>query len=121
FVPCIAILAASYLVRIAHTAPYQKLSVAVVNVFLVGLIGWRAALLHRHFQRYSLSVDQYLNTKTIPQFFHSGVPITYVEHLPTYHCYYEDTCESYSRLFFLMYPDTRIFPLSPRPKPFTQR
>jgi hypothetical protein len=105
------VLAAAVLVRALDASRYVRLLSTVMIVAGLGIALQRSAVLRVHFLEFDSKVRGFFSGDVTERYFHRQ-PVTYDDHIRAYNCYFDDTCYDRSRLFFAIFPDATIYPLS---------
>lgn len=108
------VLGAALILRsLAPSRLARPLTVLLVVVALA-LASERSAVLRVHFVGFDQRVRAFFRGELPDRYFRSQ-PFDYVDHIRVYNCYFEDTCYDLRPLFFSIYPDATIYPVSKIP------
>lgn len=111
-----AVLAAAVLLRLLDGNRFAgPLAIALV-VCALGLAAERSAVLRVHFVAFDQKVHAFFRGD-IPDRFFQSQPFSYGDHIRVYNCYFDPTCYDLSRLFFSIYADATIYPVSKKRPP----
>ena len=106
-----AVLAAAALTRAVATSRFARPLSAAVAVGGLALALERSAVLRVHFLDFDRNVRGFFAGQVTERYFRIQ-PVTYGDHIRVYNCYFGDVCRDQSRLFYMIYPETTIYPLS---------
>jgi hypothetical protein len=106
-----AVLAAALLLRLLDGNRFAgPLGIALI-VCALGLAIERSAVLRVHFVAFDQKVHAFFRGD-IPDRYFQSQPFSYGDHIRVYNCYFDATCYDLSRLFFSIYADATIYPVS---------
>ncbi|MEO6028733.1 MAG: hypothetical protein ABIR79_17860, partial [Candidatus Binatia bacterium] len=105
------VLAAAILVRALEGGRWTVLLSAAITVCGLGLALERSAVLRTHFVEFDHKVRGFFRGEVTERYLRAQ-PVSYGDHIRTYNCYFDATCRDLSPLFFSIYPDATIYPLS---------
>jgi hypothetical protein len=106
-----AVLAAAALVRALEQGRASRLLTIVVAGAALAIAAERSAVLRVHFTAFDAQVRAFFRGEATDRYLRNQ-PFTYNDHIRVYNCYFEDACRDYSRLFFSIYPDATLYPVS---------
>ena len=111
-----AVLAAALLLRLLAS---NRAALPLGSVFVVcalGLAMERSTVLRVHFRAFDQKVHAFFRGD-IPDRYFQSQPFSYGDHIRVYNCYFDATCHDLSRLFFSIYADATIYPVSKKRPP----
>jgi hypothetical protein len=111
-----AVLAAALLLRALERNRIATPLGLVVIVCALGLAMERSAVLRVHFVAFDRKAHAFFRGD-IPDRYFQSQPFSYGDHIRVYNCYFDATCYDLSRLFFSIYADATIYPVSKRRTP----
>jgi hypothetical protein len=111
------VLVAALLLHALDASRYSRLLSIVIVVCGLGITLERSAVLRVHFVEFDGKVRAFRHGD-IPDRYFRRQPVTYGDHIRAYNCYFDEICYDRGRLFFSIYPNATIYPLSiTRPPP----
>lgn len=114
-----AVLAAAMILRtLERNRAATPLGIVLV-VCALGLAMERSAVLRVHFLAFDQKVHAFFRGD-IPDRYFQSQPFSYGDHIRVYNCYFDATCYDLSRLFFSIYADATIYPVSKKRMPPAQ-
>lgn len=111
-----AVLAAALLLRTLERNRFATPLGIVLVVCALGLAMERSAVLRVHFVAFDRKVHAFFRGD-IPDRYFQSQPFSYGDHIRVYNCYYDAACWDLSRLFFSIYADSTIYPVSKKRPP----
>lgn len=111
-----AVLAAALLLRALERNRFATPLGIVLVVCALGLAMERSAVLRVHFVAFDGKVHAFFRGD-IPDRYFQSQPFSYGDHIRVYNCYYDAACWDLSRLFFSIYADSTIYPVSKKRPP----
>lgn len=102
--------AALVLRRLPPSGPSAIVS-AVLVVAVLAIATERSVVLHAHFASFDEKVQAFFRGDMPDRYFRSQ-PFSYVDHIRAYNCFFDAACKDHSGLFFAIYPDATIYPVS---------
>ncbi len=104
-------LAAALILRSMEPGRGSRLVTAVLVTGALALAGERSAVLRTHFVAFDGRVRAFFAGELPDRWFRSQ-PFGYVDHIRVYNCYFDAVCNDHRSLFFAIYPDATIYPVS---------
>lgn len=111
-----AVLAAALLLRLLERNRFATPLGIVLVVCALGLATERSAALRVHFVAFDQKVHAFFRGD-IPDRYFQSQPFSYGDHIRVYNCYFDAACYDLSRLFFSIYADATIYPVSKKRPP----
>ena len=104
-------LAAALLLRLLERGGSTRWVAIPVVVCALGLTVDRSAVLGVHFARFDQQVAGFFRSEVTERWLRSQ-PLGYNDHIRTYNCFFDAVCRDHHALFFSIYPNATIYPLS---------
>lgn len=104
-------LAAALVLRGLPSSGASRVVSAVLVLGALAIASERSAVLHVHFASFDGKVQAFFRGEMPDRYFRSQ-PFSYVDHIRVYNCFFDAVCKDHSGLFFAIYPDATIYPVS---------